>query len=78
MRFKTLTNIDIVWTRIDSNLIPNFLEHLENHLGSTSLPICSCDMYGFEALLGMAKILSGKTNLFESIIIGSLRVEKFF
>lgn len=75
---KSLSYIDIVWTRINSYLFPWFLEHLEYHLRDTSLPIGSCYMYGFEFVLWVPEIFTCECDLFERVLSDLFGMEKIF
>lgn len=75
---EPLSDIDIVWTRIDSDSFSGFLQYLEDHLRDTTLPIRSCDMDRFEAILRISKISTGTSDFLESIVIRRLRMEEFF
>ncbi len=75
---EPLSDIDIVWTRIDSDSFSGFLQYLEDHLRDTSLSIRSCDMDRFETILRISKICTGSSDFLEGIVIRRLRMEEFF
>jgi hypothetical protein len=74
--FKPLSDVEIVWARVDSDFFSRFLQHLEYHLGYTSLPVGSCDMDALEALLGIAKISTRSSDIIERVVLGDFCMEE--
>ena len=78
MRLKSLSDIDIVGTRIDSDLFSCISQYLEYHLRDTPLPVGACDMDRLEGILWITKIRTCSSDIIERVLCYLFSMEEFF